>query len=173
MNFLEVLDHKDILIKKIQDADGLIESIDEAELLKIENNLTEKIDKYAWYRKYLKWCVDEEKATHVATVESMQGRLKNFDLYLKAIVQRRGKLQSSRSSINIRTTSKDHVVIYDFDICMDNNPEAVTIHTYDNVREIRLIKKVLLDKYKERDSDVTGYGIAISNTEWIDSRVKR
>ena len=86
-------------------------------------------------------------------------------------VKKFGSVETEFVSIKVSTIKTTSVKITDYDLCMKLYPEAVQMHTEDNVRKITLLKDAL--KEKASDGDITpGFELVERQTERLHVSIK-
>lgn len=169
-NLPQLINRKLLLIQELEDSDGEISTKTEGQLEVINAQIRENADSYVDYRQSLDASIDKYKQLIKAFVAIQEKKKSRLDEFLKFAIEKIGPITTPFSSIKVQSRHSTSVVITDFDFCVKNYPDAVTIKTMDNCRTIYISKEEL--RRSSLGGEGAGFEIVEKESKFIAARQK-
>ena len=172
MQLIESLNKRLEIEKRIFENEGELTPLLESELDASITEIAENLDRSIFAYKIRENDLSYAKILLKDYIESKTKQLETFKELLFNVAKKHGKLEAPLTSLSITKRNTESVLIFNFDLVMQNYPSAVVVEVMDNVKTIRIRKEDLKKIWLETQGKVKGFEVMEREVSYPNIRLR-
>ena len=172
MQLVGALEKLSALEERIYNNGGELTPLLESELDFYAKEVPSSLDRCVFVYKTRENELEYAKSMLKSFVTSKTAQLESFKQVLFKTAQLHGKLQTPLSTLGVVRKKVESVLIFNFDLVMQQYPRAVVVETLDNVKTIRLRKEDLKAIWVQDGGKVKGFEVVEREIEYPNIRMR-